>query len=984
MTTYRKKLIEVALPLEAINKAAAREKSIRHGHPSTLHLWWARRPLAACRAVLFASLVDDPDSDPAYRRADGTVDEDAAGIKRAELFNLIEELVQWENSNNPSVINRARAEIARCVGSRKVETGELKQWQVVYDQAAPTRPTAGRPANVKGKTAAWDICTMTAAPEAINAFLAEHAPPALDPFCGGGSIPLEAQRLGLRAYASDLNPVAVLITKALIEIPPKFAGMPPVNPDWRRKSTEEKAARVWHGAEGLAEDVRYYGRWIRDEAQRRIGHLYPKVTVTEEMARDRSDLQPYTGEELTVIGYLWARTVESPNPIYQGVHVPLISTLLINKKGKTPVWLQLHVDRARATCRLDVAVSEIPDAMRPGILTGTKAGRGKFRCLLSGDPIAPKYLKDQGRARKFGRRLLAVVANGRGRVYLPASATTLPDTPPSDFLDDLPCPEISGYFNPPIYGYTSVGSMFDPRQKLSLETFADLVQDARRLCLSHSNDEYARAVALYLALGVGRLANRLSSFCIWDTGRENVAQTFSEQGVPMSWDYVETNPLSGSTGSWQKSLEYIPACIERVQTGFGSVSQRDAAADDPSPERYVISTDPPYYSSIAYADFADFFYGVFRRCLTPSFDPALKTMATPKTDEAVAAWHRFSGDRAAAARHFTAKLEAAMRACRRRAAPEFPVTIYYAFKQQDVGKSEDAYITAWESILQVIIAGGLQIVSTWPMRTEQTGGRKADKNSLASSIVVTCRPALSQGQVTTRRALIAELRPALTDAVRHLQRAALAPIDLAQSAIGPGMAVFTRYSKVMETDGSAMTVRTALGLINQALDEVLAEQEGEFDADTRWALAWFEQFGMDEGPFGVAETLSKAKNTAVNGLVEAGVVKARAGKVRLLRREELPADWDPATDKRLTMWEITQYLIRELDREGESGAAALLRKLGGAAEVARDLAYRLYTICERKKWADEALAYNGLVIAWPELTKLAMSAPPSSAQADLF
>lgn len=260
------------------------------------------------------------------------------------------------------------------------------------------------------------------------------------------------------------------------------------------------------------------------------------------------------------------------------------------------------------------------------------------------------------------------------------------------------------------------------------------------------------------------------------------------------------------------------------------------------------------------------------------------------------------------------------------------------------------------------------------MRTER-GARTIGlgTNALASSIVLVCRPRPDNASLATRKEFITALRRELPDALRNLQRGNIAPVDLAQAAIGPGMAVFTRYAKVLESDGSPMTVRTALGLINQSLDEVLAEQEGEFDGDTRWALAWFEQFGMDDGPYGDAETLSKAKNTAVNGLVEAGVIIARSGKVRLIRRDELPTDWNPATDQRLTVWEVTQHLIRTLDQQGESGAAKLMQQLGGIAEVARDLTYRLYSTCERKRWAQEALAYNSLVIAWPEITKLAMA-----------
>jgi putative DNA methylase len=932
---------------------------------------------AACRvpAVLFASLVDDPSSDPDAKKLSGETGEQWIGEERQRLHALIEELVKWENSNNSDVIQAARAEIARCVASRKVETGELASnlklpggstvGDLIRNGRADLRPE---------KRQRW--LERRPKPDSVNAFLAEHAPPVLDPFCGGGSIPLEAQRLGLRAYASDLNPVPVLITKALIEIPPKFADRPAVNPEWQSRSDAQKAATVWRGAQGLAEDVRYYGQWMLAEAEKRIGHLYPEVTISAEMANKRPDLRDYVGEKLTVIAWLWARTVASPNPAFSGVHVPLISTYYLCQKTGKEAWVRPKIDKANRTYSFEVHTGTPPPELRQLIVGGTKVARGKLKCILSDDPLPSNYLKSEGRSHRVGHRLLAVVAEGRGqRIYLDPSASCPVEVPSSEFLMELACPEISGYFNPPIYVYTSVGSMFEPRQRCALQTFAHLVDAAHDQCLSDGIDPLdAKAIACYLALAVGRLSNRLTSFCIWDTGRENIAQTFSEQGVPMSWDYVEANPLSGKTGSWDSALEYIPPCIERSPCGDGIVRQADAALSYRGfVDTALVSTDPPYYSSIAYADFADFFYGTLRAGLRRRYPDLFATMTTPKAAEAVAAWHRFNGDRTAAGIDFTNKLRKAVVQICAAEDHDFPVTIYYAFKQQELSSDGEGLVTAWESILSVVIQGGLGVLSTWPIRTEQVSGRKADKNSLASSIVIVGRPRSDDAALATRKQFLAALRKEFPEALRDLQRGNIAPVDLAQAAIGPGMAVFTRYAKVMESDGSAMTVRTALGIINQVVDEVLADQEGEFDPDTRWALAWFEQFGMEQGPFGAAETLSKAKNTAVGGLVEARVIKAKGGKVQLLGRAELPDNWDPRTDRRLTVWETTQHLIRTLEQSGETGAAKLLNKLGGTGETARELAYRLYAICERKKWADEALAYNGLVIDWPELSKLALT-----------
>lgn len=1019
----RKKLIEVALPLEAINRESAREKSIRHGHPSTLHLWWARRPLAACRAVLFSSLVDDPSSDPRYRRPDGTVDEEAASAKRSELFNLIEELVKWENSSNPKVIDAARAEIARCVASRKIETGELAKETVVWESGT------AKPGGLKGTKhpkgplpresdvlTAYEVSlgggiARIAKPEAINAFLAEFAPPVLDPFCGGGSIPLEAQRLGLRAFGSDLNPVPVLITKALIEIPPKFANMPPVNPESRgiagkgspdvggkgkkkagREVQGQLGTQSWKGAAGLAEDVRYYGRWMRDEAQKRIGHLYPKITVTEAMARDRKDLKDYIGQELTVIAWLWARTVPSPDPAAAGAPTPLLSTCHLSTVENKEAWLNL--DREGTRLRYSVVLGNPPPSLVEAVDSGARAGRGKFKCLLTQSPIPPEYIKECGRTGTMGSALVAAVLEGkRGRVYLGGDVLPVPDEPDSSLFMDVPCPEISGYFNPFIYGFDTVGKLFSPRQKRSLAAFIEALHAAHdKVMADGGSTDYAAAMSVYLTLTLGRFANYNNSFCTWHNGRQCVSHTFAEQGVGMAWDFVETNPLSDSTGSWASMLNYAPATIASLPMGTGDARQHDAGRPFEHVASPVISMDPPYFSSITYADFADFFYCVHRACLSTYIPALYRTMATPKADEIVAAWHRFDGSRPKAGAFFTERLAAALTNVRQSASPDAPISVYYAFKQSESDEEGEVGITAWESILEVLLGSGFEIVRTWPVRTEYTTTRKATKNVLASSIVIVGRGRLTDAPMASRREFVAALKRELPAALRDLQSGNIAPVDLAQAAIGPGMAVFSRFAKVLETSGDRMGVRTALALINQVLDEVLAEQEGEYDADTRWCIKWFEQFAHNDGPYGDAETLCKAMAVGVNGLQETGVVAAKSGKVRLFKRTELmggkPETWDPATDDDILHWEVCQYLCWALETGGEQAAADLLRRINavyaGAAEVARDLAYRLYVLCERKKWASEAIAYNALVVSWPEIQKLVSKSPTQAAPSGLF
>jgi putative DNA methylase len=986
VTTYRKKLVEVALPLKAINDESSRRKrKAPAGYPTTLHKWWAQRPLAACRAVLFSSLVDDPDSDPMYAGNEGL-----AGQKRAELFNLIEELVQWENSNNPRVINRARAEIARSIAAGKVAD---KVWK--------------KDAEVVPGATANDFKQMLAKPNAVNAFLAEHAPPVLDPFCGGGSIPLEAQRLGLRAYASDLNPVPVLITKALIEIPPRFASYPPVNPEWQAKSKEEKAARVWSGAQGLAEDVRYYGRWMRNEVERQVGHLYPKVKLTKELAKNRPDLAGYVGQELRIVAWLWARTVASPNPAFQGIHVPLASAFWLSTKSGKMAWIEPKVDRAKKTYEFDVRVGSVTADARKAINAGTKLGRGcKFRCLLSDEPIAEDHIKEAGRRGELGTVLMAIVAEGdRGRVYLPPVSTPAFDIGRLKDLGRIDAPLANDPRNLWClgYGFDTFDKLFTPRQLVTLSTFSNLLnevrdtvrRDARAAIFPddrNSDDTsdrpsaYAEATAVFLACSLMRAVDYNSAFASWRPKDNAMRSTLGKQAIPMVWDFAEANPLEKSSAGFADCVQVISKCVEVLPANSSAqVRQLDATTAACDALQPFVCTDPPYYDNIGYADLSDFFYVWLRRAIGNVYPSLFSTLLTPKAQELIASPYRHDGRKDSAKEFFEEGLARTFRKVREYGTREFPVVVFYAFKQSEsdgydgeVAESLSASTvtasTGWETILEGLIGANFSITGTWPMRTEGDNRQVGlGTNALASSIALVCRQRPSEARLATRKEFMTALRQDLPYALKNLQHGSIAPVDLAQAAIGPGMAVYTRYAKVIESDGQPMAVRTALGIINQVLDEVLAEQEGEFDGDSRWALAWFDQFGMGEGAFGIAETLSKAKNTSVSGLVEAGIVHARAGKVRLVRRDEMNAAWNPATDPRLTAWEVTQHLIRTLETEGESAAAALMHQLGGIAETARDLAYRLYSICERKKWAEEALAYNGLVIAWPELSKLAVA-----------
>ena len=968
--TPKKKLIEVALPLEAINVASAREKSIRHGHPSTLHLWWARRPLAAARAVIFAQMVDDPSAHP-----DIFPTEKKQEKERQRLFRIIEELVKWENTTNEAVLQQARDEI-------------WQSWRYTCAENADH-------------------------PRAKELFDRYKLPAFHDPFAGGGSLPLEAQRLGLESYASDLNPVAVLINKAMIEIPPKFAGRAPVHPP----SPSGRGAggegnwfnREWKGAQGLAEDVRYYGQWMRDEAEKRIGRLYPKVEVTAAMAQERPDLKRYVGQKLTVIAWLWARTVKSPNPAFANVEVPLASTFMLSTKAGKEAYVEPVIENGGY--RFTVKVGKPMDAERAK--NGTKLSRGaNFKCLMSDTPIASDHIYGEANAGRIGAKLMAIIAEGeRGRVYLaPTPAMeAIALTAQPEWKPEVAMPENPRWFSPPLYGLKTYGDLFTLRQLVALTIFSDLVQEARERVKSDAiaaglpddgkafekvgaaATAYADAVGLFLSFSGSRMADRHSSLCRWDPNPSGyapkIANTFGRQALPMVWDYVEGNPFSPSSGNLLDAVGWIVKVIEKSLPAnvAGSASQMDARLQEFSRSR-VVSTDPPYYDNIGYADLSDFFYVWLRRSLKPVFSDLFATLAVPKAEELVATPYRH-GSKEKAETFFLDGMTQAMHRLAEQAHPAFPVTIYYAFKQAESDGGDGTTNTGWDTFLAAVIEAGFAISGTWPMRTELSNRMiGSGTNALASSIVLVCRQRSTTAPTATRREFVAALKAELPQALAHLQAGNIAPVDLAQAAIGPGMAVYTRYAKVLDAEGKPIPVRAALALINQTLDEALAEQEGDFDADTRWALTWFEQCGFTEGDFGVAEQLSKSKNTAVNGLVEAGIIVSKAGKVRLLKPAELPADWDPTTDTRLTVWEMVHQLIRVLEAAGEPAAAALVAKLGSQAETARELCYRLYTLCERKKRATEAMAYNGLVQSWPEITRLAREKPSAAAPGtgDLF
>jgi putative DNA methylase len=924
----RKKLIEVSIPLEAINVASAREKSIRHGHPSTLHLWWARRPLAACRAVLFAQLVDDPSSWP-----DRFPTEEAQDVERRRLHKVIEAMVPWEASNDEVIVNAARWEIARSVA-----------WGLGEEPPA------------RGDGAA------------ILNYLQTKAPPVYDPFSGGGSIPLEAQRLGLRAYGSDLNPVAVLIGKAMVEIPPKFAGRPPVNPKSRAEAAHGQV-RAWKGAQGLAADVRYYGQWMRDEAEKRIGHLYPKATLTD-------------GSKATVIAWLWARTVRSPDPAAKGAMVPLVSSFLVCAKPGS---------FARADV---VESSEAPDGWRfkishPALLSKAEedrlregsVGRKGAVCAITGSPIQLSYVRAEGRAGRLGARLMAIVADGlKGRVYLSPNdeheAAAIARTEAASAELDQELSHNPRDIKAPTYGMTRWRDLFSPRQLLALESFSDLVARARAVVAVDALDDdeliaggmkYADAVGTYLAFAVDKSANYWSSLCGWHTGLSKLISTFGRQAIPMVWDFAEANPFSSSSGNFSSGVGSSASSLEAaVAMGLGSVSQHDAQVTLPV-RGVVVSTDPPYFDNIEYAELSDFFYAWLRRTLRTTWPDIFRRLSTPKDAELVAAPYR-QGGKEAAERHFLNGMTRALAAIHEASSENVPVTIFYAFKQSE-DSSEGKASSGWSTFLQGVVDAGFLIDGTWPVRTESTGNLKVKMNVLASSIVLVCRRRSGDAATVTRTDLIRSLKRELPSSIDAIRKAGVGPVDMQQSVIGPGMGVFSRHAKVLEDDDSAMSVKTALALINRAWEEIENELDQAFDPETQVALAWFATYGFDARASGELITLTTAKNTSDRALFDSGVFQDMKGKAALTPREKLPSGWSPVTDRTLTVWECVQHTARVLNAPdgGGEAAAALVAQMGPKAEEARALAYRLFEIATNKGWAAEALVYNQLAQEWTKL-----------------
>lgn len=909
--TMPKKLIEVALPLEAINAESAREKSIRHGHPSTLHLWWARRPLAAARAVLWASLVDDPSSHPELFPT-----EEEQEKERQRLHALLAQLVKWENSRNEKILEAARAEISKYMGDAPL----------VF----------------------------------------------LDPFAGGGSIPLEAQRLGLEAHAHDLNPVAVMINKAMIEIPPRFSGRPPINPEARKQLGND---RPWPGASGLAEDVRYYGQWMKEEAFQRIGHLYPKVQIPPEKG----------GGEATVIAWIWARTVKCPNPAC-GCEMPLASSFVLSKKKGKEAWIEPVIDGKN--------ISYIVHSGKcPKDKETNKLGKGAtFRCPVCGATTEKKYIHDAFIAKTNSAVLMAIVAEARnGRIYISPTReqttiakSAVPEWEPEAEMNTKCTDLVSGRG----YGITHWKQLFTPRQLTALTTFSDLVAEAQAkatrdaLATGMADDgiglaedgcgatAYGQAVGVYLAFVVDKLADIHSTICSWINTLGAIRNTFARQAIPMVWDFAESNPFSHSSGCFRNMLEWVIKSLSELPTLSKSLVDQHDAQTDCWLRDIMISSDPPYYDNIGYADLSDFFYIWLRQSLKSTYPQLFRTMLVPKSEELVATPYRFDGSKEKARDFFESGMIQTCRQLYAYARNDVPVTIYYAYKQSETDtKNDNAQAsTGWETMLSAILKAGFAITGTWPMRTERENRTLArETNALASSIVLVCRKRPEDASSCTRRTFISGLKHELRLALKKLQSSNIAPVDMAQAAIGPGMGVFSRYAKVLEADGSPMTIRSALQVINAELDVYFSEQDGVLDAESRFCVDLYTQFAFNTMKFGEADVLARAKNTSVEKLADMGLVYAEKGVVHLMERSDLPELTQRRTMAAKCLWLLTQYLARAMEKDGINGCAEIVLDFPSEAERARDLAYRLFSLAERKGWTNEAYAYNSLVAAWTEI-----------------
>lgn len=852
-------LIEVALPLERVSRAAVREHQ-RAGSP--LHLWWSRKPAAACRAVLLASLLPDPG--------------DAAG--RARLLDLV-------------------AAVA---------------------EAGPGAPALA---------------------EARALLRAGDPPPVvLDPFCGTGAIPAEAQRLGLAAVAADLNPVAVLAARALLQVPDRFAGRPACHPG--------AAAAGGGRLEGLVADVRAYAADVGAAAHAAIGEAYPPDAAGR-----------------PVVAWIWARTAPCPNPAC-GLPMPLLHAFTLAAPPARPAWLLPGA--GDGPWRVGGPGDPSPP---PGTVTRTAA-----RCLHCGTLHPLRAIRERARDGGLGQRLVClVVRTGRGKAYAEADAVQAqraaqvraPGGPDTDL------PEAALGFGTANYGLRRHRDLWTPRQLLALGTFSEQVRairarasaDARRAGWPDGEPlraggrgalAYGEAVSLYLALALDRAAARWCTFARWHRTRENVEHPFATPGLPMPWDFAEANPFAETAGGWGAAVEAVARALAAAPAAEADVPpaecvQADAASPAPGRGGMLVCTDPPYFDKVPFADTADLFYVWLRPTIGDVYPDLFRTVLTPKAEELVADPHRFGGAEAARAR-FRERMTASFTTLRAAAGPH-PLCVFYAFQERS-GAAGTA--VGWEVVLESMVAAGLQVTGTWPLRTEHAQRlRTKASNTLASTIVLVCRPRPADAHRIPRREFAALLRRELPGALAALAEGGVSPADLAQAAIGPGMAVFTRFSAVLDGEGT-LGVGEALRLIADSVEAHLDKATADLDPLTRLCLAWADLHGFAPGPFGEAEVLARAKDARLEDAAAEGIAAVQGGQVRLLPAGDLAAP-------RRAPASAWAALHRRMAGDGAPGPAAA----PWAAAPLRALAHGLYAIFDRRGEGARAAAYDAAAEALP-------------------
>lgn len=912
---YKKKLIETSIPLDDINAQAVREKSIRKGHPSTLHLWWARRPLAVARCVIFASMVDDPSEHP---EEFGT--EEEQDRERERLFGIIRRLANWDNIGDERLYDEARAEMVKYVPDGKL-------------------------------------------------------PEFLDPFAGGGALPLEAQRLGLVAHAADLNPIPVTINRAMIDIPARFCGHDPVNPEARSSGM----SGTWPRATGLANDVEYYANLMREKAKERIGQNYPDIKVAMGGATKIA----------TPIAYIWARTVTCPNPACRH-ETPLVRSFWLSKKKGHRAYIDPIAENGKMRYEVHCE-GDGGDADFAHVHDGTYIPRKGGVCIHCGSPFGMDYIRAEGESRGLGNNLMAVVVEGNpGRLYVSPNAEQLQaaNTSRPNVFPDGPIPLNPRWFSPPAYGLTRYSQLFTNRQLTAMTNLSDLVIAMRPIIEAdavnagmnddhiglndggHGAHAYAEGVSVYLAFMVDKEADYCSSICVWHTTRDLIANTMRRQAIQMTWDYAEANPLSNSSGSFHSMSGQIVESIKRLPAmPHCDAVQRDAAKTD-NVDNLLISTDPPYYDNIGYADLSDYFYIWMRHSLKNIWPDTFSTMLTPKKDELVATPYHFGGSAKEAKDFFENGMRETFTGLASTMSDDYPMTVYYAYKQSE-NSAEGRTSSGWETMLQALIDSGLQITGTWPMRTELTTALKGKVNALASSIVLVCRRRPEDAPINDRPGFLRELRRNLRDGLADMQGGCIAPVDLSQAAIGPGMAAFSKYSKVLEADGRPMSVHTALGIVNKQLDALMGESGEDLDSETRFCLTWYAEHGFEEGPFGDAQVLQNARGASLEALSHAGVLASGGGKVRLVR----PTEVADITQARLapSCWSDLMAEVGALEsREGVGAAAMVASEFDDArAERTKSLAYLLFQSAERSGRGEDAQLFNDLVTSWGDITERA-------------